>query len=200
MGNAENELKLSKFLLQKYADIINERERRTIGEIKELVDGKDLSIQSLVQDFRGAGYSFKENYFEALKKVFELVKNEIEFVDADLGINYWLTAKEVLEARSADDEDLAVFLCAAMKALGDDSAEVIIAELDDLKTHAFVATTLPGKDPEQNFLILDPAQGHEIDFYKGTKADVLKKYSFQKQKIKRFLYRFNSEKYEQFLE
>ena len=197
MSNAENELKLCKFLLQKYADIINDREKRTIGEIKELVNGKDLSVQSFVQDLKGNAYLFEDDYEAALRKVLEQVKNEIDFVDADLGINYWLSAKEVLETKVADDEDLAVFMCAIMKALEDDGAEVIIAELDDLKTHAFAATTL--KD-QNNFLILDPAQEHDFNAFRGTKADVIRKYSFQKQKIKRFLYRFNSEKYEQFLE
>jgi hypothetical protein len=195
MANAENELKLCKYLLEKYADIINEREKRTIGEIKALVDGNDLSIQSFIEDFKGAAYSFQTDYEKTLQLVLDFVKKEITFVDADLNVNYWLTLREILEAKVADDEDLAVFLCAAMKALGDNSAEVIIAELDNLRTHAFVSTQI-GND----FLILDPAQDHAFEEYKGEKLSVIKKYSFQKQKIKRFLYRFNSEKYEQFLE
>jgi len=195
MVNQENELALCKFLLQKYADVINEREKRTIGEIKTLVDGTDLSIQSLTDDFKEKKYSFSENYNAALKKAFDFVKTEINFVDVDLNLNYWLTPKEVLEMKVADDEDLAVFMCNLLKALGDEKAEVIIAELENLKTHAFVATQI-GTD----FLILDPAQGHKFEDYKGDKADVLKRYAFNKQKIRRFLYRFNSEKYEQFLE
>jgi hypothetical protein len=82
-----------------------------------------------------------------------------------------------------------------MKGLCDDNAEVIIAELEDLKTHAFIATEIKGK-----FLILDPAQGHVFDKYFGDKATILKEYTYKNEKIKRFLYRFNSSKYEQFLE
>ena len=195
MENTENELRLCKYLLEKYSDIINEREKRTIGEIKALVDGNDLSIQSFIEDFKGPAYSFQTDYEKTLRQVLDFVKKEIIFVDVDLNVNYWLTLREILEAKVADDEDLAVFLCAAMKALGDNSAEVIIAELDNLRTHAFVSTQI-GND----FLILDPAQEHAFEEYKGEKLEVIKKYSFQKQKIKRFLYRFNSEKYEQFLE
>lgn len=191
----DSEVRLCKYLLEKYADIINDREKRTIGEIKLLVDGTDLTVQSFVEGFKDSAFSFENDYEKALVQVFDFTIKEIDFAKSDLNVNYWLSPREILEVKAADDEDLAVFLCASMKALGDDKAEVIIAELDNLKTHAFVSTEL-GKD----FLILDPAQGHGFDEFRGTKSDVLKKYSFDNQKIKRFLYRFNSQKYEQFLE
>jgi len=193
--SAQNEIKLCKYLLEKYADIINEREKRTIGEIKALVDGSDLTVQSFVEDFKSPDYSFEKDYEPALKKTFEYVKKEISFVDADLNINYWLSPTELLQVKVADDEDLAVFMCATMKSLGDFKVEVIIAELENLKTHAFALTEINSET-----LLLDPAQDHAYEEYKGNKVEIIKKYSFQKQKIKRFLYRFNYEKYEQFLE
>ncbi|HPM85582.1 MAG: hypothetical protein PHY04_02270 [Candidatus ainarchaeum sp.] len=195
MSEVEKEVKLCRYLLGKYAEVINEHERRTIGEIKALVDGTDLSIQSIISDFKDPSYSFQEDYLIVLKKVFDYVQKEIEFVDVDLNVSYWFSPKEIIEAKVADDEDLAIFLCALMKALGDSRAEVIIAELDDLKTHAFVITEF-----KEDFILLDPAQKNLFENYFGKKAEVLKNYSFKNQKIKRFLYRFNSEKYEQFLE
>jgi len=170
MSGSENELKLCKFLLEKYADIINEREKRTIGEIKALVDGSDLTVQSIIEDFKDAGYVFDSDYESSLKQVFDFVKKEVSFVDVDLNVNYWLSPREIIEVKVADDEDFAVFLCAAMKSLGDSKAEVIIAELDNLKTHAFVSTEL-----KNDFLILDPAQEHNFEEYKGTKIEVIKK-------------------------
>ena len=193
--SVQNEIKLCKYLLEKYADIINEREKRTIGEIKALVDGNDLTVQSFVEDFKSPDYSFEKDYEPALKKTFDYVKKEVSFVDADLNINYWLSPTEILQVKVADDEDLAVFMCATMKSLGDYKAEVIIAELENLKTHAFALTEINSET-----LLLDPAQDHAYEEYKGNKVEIIKKYSFQKQKIKRFLYRFNHEKYEQFLE
>jgi len=185
----DNELKLCKFLLQKYADIVNEREQRTIGEIKGLVDGTDLTIQSIVEDTKA------ENYETSLRNIYKFIVDEISYIDPELSLNYWMSAREIMEIKVADDEDLAVFLCACMKALGDEKAEVIIAELDNLQTHAFVSTDLGGK-----FLILDTAQKHTFETYFGDKTKILTEYTFNKSKIKRYLYRFNSEKYEQFLE
>jgi superfamily I DNA and RNA helicase len=191
----ENQLKLCKFLLQKYADIINEREKRTIGEIKQLVDGTDLSIQSLTQDFKNQDYNFENDYEKILLKLYQFIIKDISFVDADLNLNYWMSPKEVLEQKIADDEDFAVFLCSLMKSLGDENAEVIIAELDNLRTHAFVTTEVNGK-----FLLLDPSQQKPFYEFFGEKAEVVAKYSFKENKIQNFLYKFNSEKYEQFLE
>ena len=187
--SCEKELELCKFLLQKYADIVNEREQRTIGEIKGLVDGTDLTIQNIVEDAKS------ENYEDSLKNTYKFVCDEITYVNPQISLNYWMSAREVMEIKVADDEDLAVFLCACMKSLGDEKAEVIIAELESLQTHAFVSTTI-----DEKFLILDPAQKHDFDKYYGDKTTILTKYTFAGNKIKRFLYRFNSDKYEQFLE
>jgi len=195
MDEKDKQIKLSKFLLQKYADLINEREQRTIGEIKSLVDGTDLSIQTIIQDFKENTYSFEDDYLNSIKKVYNYIREEIDFTEINLGINYWLNAKEVMELKITDDEDLAVFTCSIMKALGDNKADVVIAELDDLTTHAFVTTEI-----NENFLILDPAQKKDFETFFGKKTDILRKYTFNGQKIKKFLYRFNSEKYEQFLD
>ena len=64
----KNEVVLCKYLLEKYADIINDREKRTIGEIKSLVDGTDLSIQSFIADFKDSAYSFEADYEKSLKR------------------------------------------------------------------------------------------------------------------------------------
>lgn len=195
MTTYENEFRLAKYLLEKYTDLINEKEQRTIGEIKELVSGKDLTILGLVEELKVKPYTFKENYLESLKNVFSFIKKEIKFVEAEINLNYWLSPREIMESKVADDEDLAVFLCACCKSLGDEKAEVIIAELDNLKTHAFIISEYDTK-----FLLIDPSQEQEVTTYYGEKTQVLAKYTFQKQKINRFLYRFNFEKYEQFLE
>lgn len=191
----EKKNKLARFLLHKYADIINEREQRTIGEIKSLVDGNDLTIQNLIDEYKPEFYEFEKNYLKTLEKVYEFIIKEIDFVEVNFGINFWLNAKEILEIRIVDDEDLAVFTCACAKALGDDKAEVIIAELENLKTHAFVISEFKGQ-----FILIDPSQKLPFKKFIGNKTQIIKQYEFKENKIKRFLYRFNSNKYEQFFE
>ncbi|MBI2598062.1 MAG: hypothetical protein HYW50_02600 [Candidatus Diapherotrites archaeon] len=194
IGESSAKFRLYELLLYKYADIINEFEKKTVGEIKAMVNADDLTVQSIVQDFRKENYVFEKDYFESAKKAFEFISNEITFVKADLDVNFWLSPKEIMNKKVGDDEDLAVFLCSVLSALGDKKAEVVIAELENLTTRAFVVTEMRSK-----FFILDAAQKKPFEEFSGAKTEVLAKYSFSGAKIKRFLYKFNFEKYEQFV-
>ncbi|MDP6670326.1 MAG: hypothetical protein QGI60_00740 [archaeon] len=193
-GRKEVQLKLYKMLLQKYSDLINEHEKRTIGEIKGLVNGEDLTIQSILTDLKPENYNFEKDYIETAKKVFEFVTSEIKFVDPGLNLNYWLSPKEIFLSHVSDDEDLAVFLCSLLLALEDENAVILVCELDNLKTHAVVVT-----ESKEKFTLLDPSQGHDFNEFSGEREDVLQKYSFGGAKIKRLLYKFNHSTYEQFV-
>lgn len=186
--------RLYRTLLTRYSDLINEFEKKTVGELKSLVDEKDLTIQSILQEYRHADYSFEKNYPHAAERILGFLQRDINYVESDLEINFWLTPKEIMRGRVADDEDLAIFLCSLLSALGDASAEVVIAELENLTTHAFVITEHAGK-----FTLLDPSRSHAFSEFSGEKKEVLQKYTFNSQRIRRFLYRFNSTNYEQFV-
>lgn len=188
------QFKLYKLLLEKYAETINEKEKRTIGEIKGLVNGEDLTVQAIIADFMPENYSFEKDYLETAEKVFNFVTTETSYIESDLNLNYWLSPKEILKEKIGDDEDLAVFLCALLTALGDEKAQIIITELDNLKTHATVTTEINGK-----FYILDPSQKFAFGKFSGTKEKALKEYNFENHKIKKFIYKFNSKEYEQFI-
>jgi len=186
--------KLYRLLLEKYADLINERERRTIGEIKALINAEDLTIQSILGDFKKQDYSFEKDYLAAAENVFRFVQKKIYYVEPEINLNYWLSAKEIFSSKVGDDEDLAVFLCSLLFALGDTKAAVVIAELSNLKTHAFVVTQF-----QEKFFLLDASQKHGFYDFFGKKEEALQKYVFNGAKIKRFLYKFNHDIYEQFM-
>lgn len=187
--------KLHKFLLEKYSEVINEREKKTIGEIKGLIDPDDLSIQSILAELISKNYSFEKNYLEIAREACDFVVKEISFVESDVRINFWLTPTEIIKNKIADDEDLALFFCTLLYALGDEKAFVVVAEMENLTTHAFVIT-----EHKENFYLFDPSQKKPFEEFSGKKEEVLEKYSFRDSKIKRFLYRFNALEYEQFSE
>ena len=54
----ESLYRLYRVLLAKYADLINEKEKRTIGEVKALINAADMTIQSLIGRFKKDGYVF----------------------------------------------------------------------------------------------------------------------------------------------
>lgn len=183
-----------KNLLEKYSQTINESEKNTVGEIKNLIDKEDLSVNSILQELKPEKYSYPENYLETAEKTFQYLLEEIKYVKPEISINFWLKPKEVLEFGVSDDEDFAVLLCTFLCALEDEKAEVVIAELENLSTHAFVLTQF-----EDKTLLLDPCQKHSFKKYFGEREKILKEYEFEGFKIKRFLYKFNNSNYEQFL-
>jgi len=148
----------------------------------------------LLNDFKPEKYSFENNYLNAAKEVYNYLSKEINYVKSELELNFWLSPKELVSSKVGDDEDQAVFLCSMLFALGDENAEVVIAELENLSTHAFVIT-----EYKKKIYLLDPTQKAEFDKFTGEKKDVIAKYSFEDSKIKRFLYKFNAENYEQFI-
>ncbi len=188
-------LKLYKLLLKKYAPLINREETKTVGEIKGLINKDDLTVQALAMQFKPENYSYEKHFLQAAKKAFEFLKKEIRYVNPELDINFWLTPAEMLANKVADDEDLAVFLCSILFALGNENASVVIAELEDMSTHAFVLMEFNNK-----VYFLDPCQEHEFEEYSGNLMDLLKKYSFQGKKLSRMLYKFNHFEYRQFIE
>lgn len=192
--NISGRYRLYELLLNKYSDLINEFEKKTVGEIKAMVNADDLTVQSIVGDFKKDGYEFEKDYFEAAKKAFGFISSEIMFASSGIDLNFWLSPKEIMNKKVGDDEDIAVFLCSVLMALGDHNAEVVIAELENMSTHAFVIT-----DIGEKFFILDPAQKLEFEKFCGEKTMVLANYVFNGSKIKRFLYKFNAQKYEQFV-
>ncbi|MFH0969859.1 MAG: hypothetical protein V1776_00125 [Candidatus Diapherotrites archaeon] len=183
-----------KMLLDKYAALINEKEQRSIEEIKTLVDSNDMSIQSMISQFKPDSYTVERDYLFTAQQTFEFITREIKYVPNDMNINFWLNPKDILTHKVSDDEDLAIVLCSSLLALEDKRAFVYVMELEDLRTHAVVIT-----DVNEKTLLLDPSVGHGFFKYYGDKSFVFKKYRFDGKKLKRALYRFNSETYEQFI-
>ncbi|MFH0714739.1 MAG: hypothetical protein V1847_02955, partial [Candidatus Diapherotrites archaeon] len=158
----ELQSRLYTVLLEKFAPLINTHEKKTVGEIKQLVDREDLTIQSIVSEIRTENYLFERDFPKAAEKAFQYLAEEVEFVKSGIPVNFWLKPSESLEFGVADDEDLAVFLCSLLYALDDEKAQVVIAEMDNLTPHAFVLTEI-----EKDALLLDPSQKHAFNAFKG---------------------------------
>gem|GEM_PF-665164 len=190
----QKKLRLYKILLDNYSELINEHEKKTVGQIKSLINSDDLSIQSLVEKIKPENYSYPENFNAAVNNLFEFFKKEFDFVDPEIPINFWLTPNQLLTEKLADDEDLAVIFCSALIALGNPDCFAVISELGSGKTHAFVLMQF-----KDLFYLLDPIQGQASfdSFVSSTQEEVLQAYSFNNEKVKSILFKFNNETYEQ---
>ncbi|MBI2530380.1 MAG: hypothetical protein HYW05_04520 [Candidatus Diapherotrites archaeon] len=187
-------LRLYRLLLDKYSSLINEKETKTVGEIKALVNSEDLTIQGIASAQMPENYEFGAHYLQAAEGAYNFICAEISYIPSELGLDIWLAPKEILSAKVADDSDLAVLMCSVLYALGDEKAEVVVAELENADTHAFAITEFGGK-----FILLDAAQKKPFMEFSGEREKVLANYSFNGAKIRRFLYKFNAQNYEQFV-
>ena len=186
--------RLYEALLKKYKDLINDSEKKTVGEVKGLIDKNDLTVQMFVSRFKPEHYDFENHFLETAKKCYDLLIKEVDYYKLGFDLNFWLKPEEILKYKIADDEDLAVFLCSTLYALGNDKTEVLICEMDDFSTHAITITEFKGE-----FILMDASQKQEFERFKGQKESVLEAYSFEGKKIKRPLYKFNHQSYEQFV-
>ena len=64
-------LKLYRILLEKFSPLINEQGKKTIGEIKGLVNGEDLTIQGIVSELKPENYKFERDYLATAKKALD---------------------------------------------------------------------------------------------------------------------------------
>ena len=191
----ELKFRLYEALLKKYKDLINDTERKTVGEIKGLVNADDLTIQSFVSRFKPEDYAFEKDFLGTLEKCYNAVTKDISFTKAGIDLNFWLSPEEILKYKVADDEDISVFLCSVLQALGEETAEVLICEMENFSTHAMAIA-----NSQRRFILLDASQKTPFQEFIGSQEDVLQKYTFQGQRIKKPLYKFNHQNYEQFME
>lgn len=178
-------------ILEKFSPLLQEKATKTVGEIKALVDEDDLTVQMLAEEFRS---DEEMSFWEKLSAFCIKLREHVQIVQNDSAINCWFTPQEIMENKVADDEDVAVLVAAVSKALGADDVFVVIVELNNNQPHAF---NLVKKD--EKWAAIDASQPEKEPFPKNsTMEEALDSFRVGDEPIKRALYRFNRESYEQF--
>ncbi|MFA5745375.1 MAG: hypothetical protein WC932_00765 [archaeon] len=178
-------------ILDKYKDNINEQEKKTISQIKAMVNPNDLTIKSIVSKYKPIGYEYSKDYIEALRKIYMFFKSEIEVIKTDIKVLYWMDATLIFKTKIADEQDASSLLCSAMQGLGDQETMVFVVLLEDDKTHAFVKT----KYKNQHY-IFDLTQKGPFEMFINTdEKKLLENYKYNNLKIKKIIYKYNQNNY-----
>lgn len=178
-------------ILDKYKELINEQERKTISQIKATVNPNDLTIKSIISKHKPVGYEYNKDYIETLRKTYSFLKSEIEVVKTDIKVLYWLDAVSILKNKIADEQDVSALLCSAMQGLNDQEAMVYVVLLEDDNTHAFVKTKY-----KNQFYVFDLTQKGPFEMFTNTdEKKLLEDYKFNGLKIKKIIYRYNQNNY-----
>jgi len=183
--------KYYEIILNKYKDEINETEKKTISEIKEMVKPTDLTVKSLVSKYQPISYDFNKDYLNTLKQIYNYLKSDIEVIQNNLKILFWIDFSSVIKNKIADEQDISILFCSCMKALTDEDARIEIVMLDDEKIHAFVKTKY-----KNTFYIFDLTQKIPFDMFKNTdEKQLYQEYNFNTSKIAKRIYAYNQYEY-----
>jgi hypothetical protein len=133
----EVQAKVYRLLVERYVDFINKSEIKTIPELKLLVNPSDESILLVRNSFNAVS----EDDF--IKKAFDFVKN-LELIDLDSDVSFWLSPKEILNVKASDSFDKAIFFCSLLKSKGL-KAKVRVLEFSDSSKRPIVVFESNGK-------------------------------------------------------
>ncbi len=119
----EEKLKLFRLVVDRYTNIIDEKESKSISEIRQRVSPYVPFVEKLKEkllaDF--GSYEYKANFFSAVQKAIEYLKGIRVF---NLPFAFWLSFEEMGELKSASALDKAVLFAALLRAFG--SEEVVV--------------------------------------------------------------------------
>lgn len=186
MAGEECKAALYRKIIERYKQVIEEGEAKSVPELKERVQPKNASVQKLREQISSEFHPYiSERDFEAAAlKAFAFVRDEI--ANEPLPVEFWLSIEEILDLKGADEMDKATLLCSLLVALENNSAKVVVAS-EGADRHAFVLYEFKGFHH-----LLDPFHGVTLS---GSKKEVIEKFFEGKQQGK--LYEFNHETYEE---
>lgn len=128
-GKDENLAKLNQLYLAiilRYKEFIEEKEKLSVSELPTLVTPKDERVTAKAEEIKRTflTYVYEKDFYEASKKAFEFVKNDIDEIVPP--VQFWFTPAETLNFQLGDIIDKNVLLCSLILQLGNPSAKVLV--------------------------------------------------------------------------
>ncbi|VVB98673.1 Uncharacterised protein [uncultured archaeon] len=181
---SEEELRhrIYKFIIERYREVIEEQETRSVSDMKAAVKPHEPKIAEIKEALTGEfhPYVYEENFLAAAKMAYEYVSS---FRTVSVPVSFWLSFTDMGELMAGDEIDKSILLCSLLRALGSENAKVFVTD----SKNSYVLFQFSGKS-----YVVDHSQ-KEIAA-KETGEDAL-------QSIKgKILYSFNDKEYEDFQE
>ncbi len=123
MIDDETKLKLYMLIASRYKDLINEKEHKSISEIRMKCSPYREQIKKLKQKIIGnvVNYSYESDFAHVADRVLDYVK---EIKNFELLISFWMDFGEIDEIKAANPLDKAIIATALLRALDSPNARV----------------------------------------------------------------------------
>jgi hypothetical protein len=139
-------LQLYLLMLSRYKDLINEKESKTVTEIKEKVTPHHPVVEGIRKKLLSPHYIYERDFLAALNKAMDYI-GSVETIE--FSINFWMDFADIERIGAADSVNKALLFTALLRNFGSDNAKVVITKSDayyvsfiyDSKTYLFSAKT-----------------------------------------------------------
>ena len=178
----EIRLKLYKLIIDRYRDMIEQGETRSVSDLKAMIMPHHEKIAELRESITGGFHPFvyEEHFLQAAKMCFEHVSS---FKTISAPVSFWLEFAEMQSLMAGDEIDKSILLCSLLRSLGSQNAKVFMTD----SRNSYVLFQFTGKS-----FIADYSQKELVEKETGEAA-----LSSLKGKI---IYSFNDKEYESFQE
>ncbi|MBI5228325.1 hypothetical protein HY988_07060 [Candidatus Micrarchaeota archaeon] len=123
----KTKLSLYRLVINRYKNMVNEKESRSISEIRQLVSPYNPFIEkfrdTLISDI--VPYVYQNHFFMAATKAISYVR---EIKTCQFAFNFWMSFEEMTSLRVGTAMDKAIFLAALLRAYGSENAKVIVSK------------------------------------------------------------------------
>ncbi len=118
--------KLHLLILNRYKDLIREKESKTISEIRQLVSPyKSEFVKKVKDEFVSGSYSYERDFFTAVEKAIDYM-NKIKI--CEFTIPFWMSFEEINELKITDSVNKAVFFAAILRSFGSENVKVVVTK------------------------------------------------------------------------
>src|SRR3989344_1426796 len=123
----ELRLKLYKLIIDRYREMIEQGESRSVYDLKAMIDPQHEKVKelrdSITEGFHP--YVYEEHFQQAAKMAFEYV---CSFRTVSPPVSFWLTISDMGELMAGDEIDKSILLCSIFRSLGCESAKVFVTD------------------------------------------------------------------------
>jgi len=117
--------KLYLLMLNRYKDYINEKEAKTVTEMRGTVKPQSDFITGLKKKMISEDYKYEKDFLNAVNKAIEYLRGIDTF---EFAINFWMDFEEIDAVKAADSVNKAVLFASLIKRFGCDETKVLVTK------------------------------------------------------------------------
>jgi len=126
--DAETRLRLYLLILNRYRDLIREKESKTVSEIRQLVSPYNSEFVKRKKEelLSGIpGYTYENDFLRAVEKTIDYLK---KIRTCEFSIPFWMSFEEIEELKITDSANKAVLIAALLRSLGSENVKVLVTK------------------------------------------------------------------------